>query len=98
MRPKPKRSPIPDHTIDLSGHKTSVTLEDEFWKSLREIAKERRKTIKQLITDIDAKRNSANLSSAIRLFVLDYYRKLVDQLKDEIASHRSNSIENERSE
>jgi predicted DNA-binding ribbon-helix-helix protein len=52
--------------------------EDAFWKSLGEIAESRDETLYQLITSIDAKRQFANLSSAIRLFVLEFYR---DQLQ-----------------
>jgi predicted DNA-binding ribbon-helix-helix protein len=51
-----------------------VSLEDPFWRSLWEIAKRRDETLSSLIAQIDAVRQSANLSSAIRLFVLRYYR------------------------
>jgi predicted DNA-binding ribbon-helix-helix protein len=56
----------------LAARRASV--EDEFWKSLREIADARRETLTQLVNAIDADRNHANLSSAIRLFVLGFYR------------------------
>jgi predicted DNA-binding ribbon-helix-helix protein len=61
-------------SIVRSGHKTSATLEDEFWEGLQEIAKEQGGTISQLIAKIDRERDLANLSSAIRMFVLRYYR------------------------
>jgi predicted DNA-binding ribbon-helix-helix protein len=61
-------------SIVIAGHKTSVSLEDEFWDSLKEIAAERGMTLAELVTAIDADRNHPNLSSAIRLFVLGVYR------------------------
>jgi predicted DNA-binding ribbon-helix-helix protein len=71
-------STIPKRSIFVSGHTTSVTLEDEFWNSLREIAEERgEKFVSRLISDINAEREFGNLSSAIRLYVLRHYRDLV---------------------
>jgi predicted DNA-binding ribbon-helix-helix protein len=70
---------IKKRSIIIARRKTSISLEDEFWESLREIAKERGETISQLISNIDEGRNSANLSSTIRLFVLRYYRNQIDQ-------------------
>jgi predicted DNA-binding ribbon-helix-helix protein len=67
-------STIIKRSIALCGHKTSVSLEDEFWMSLREIAKARDTTLSELIGVINAERQHANLSSAIRLFVLGSYR------------------------
>jgi predicted DNA-binding ribbon-helix-helix protein len=61
------------------GHKTSVTLEDAFWNGLKEIAGGRNITVSELVGAIDSERRHGNLSSAIRLFVLDFYRnKLAD--------------------
>jgi predicted DNA-binding ribbon-helix-helix protein len=68
-------------SVVLAGHKTSVSLEDAFWVALKEIAGEYRMTVADLIAAIDAKRQQANLSSAIRLFVLGFYRS---QLPDQI--------------
>ena len=68
------RSAVLKRSIVIAGHKTSVSLEDEFWDSLKEIAVERGMTVGELVRTIDAKRNHANLSSAIRLFVLGVYR------------------------
>jgi predicted DNA-binding ribbon-helix-helix protein len=67
-------SPVLKRSIVLAGHKTSVSLEDEFWKGLREIAEERDMTLSDIATAIDSQRTHGNLSSAIRLFVLDFYR------------------------
>jgi predicted DNA-binding ribbon-helix-helix protein len=64
-------------TVVLNGHKTSVSAETAFWDALREIAAAQGTTIGQLIATIDHERRERqhiNLSSAIRLFVLDYYR------------------------
>ncbi len=62
------------HSVVLAGHKTSVSLEPEFWEALRAIAQARDRTINDLVGAIDRQR-SGNLSSAIRLYVLDYYRR-----------------------
>ena len=68
------KSRISKRSIIIAGHKTSVSLEDEFWASLKEIAKERGMTLGALVAAIDANRQHTNLSSAIRLFVLGFYR------------------------
>jgi predicted DNA-binding ribbon-helix-helix protein len=69
------RSPVAKRSVVLSGHKTSVSLEDAFWKPLKQIASERGMTASELVGSIDSTRDHGNLSSAIRLFVLDYYRQ-----------------------
>ena len=61
-------------SIIIAGHKTSVSLEDAFWKGLKEIAADRRETLSALIASIDSARDSGNLSSAIRLFVLNHFK------------------------
>lgn len=63
-------------SIVIAGHKTSVSLEDDFWSGLKEIAAGRRQTLSDLVAGIDTRRAGGNLSSAIRLFVLDHYRTL----------------------
>jgi predicted DNA-binding ribbon-helix-helix protein len=68
------KSAIVKRSIVIAGHKTSVSLEDAFWKSLREIASGRNVTLSDLVANIDGGRRQGNLSSAIRLFVLDHYR------------------------
>ena len=67
-------SPVLKRSIVIEGHKTSVSLEDEFWESFKEIAEERGMTLAAMIGAIDGGRKHANLSSAIRLFVLGVYR------------------------
>ena len=61
-------------SVMVGGHKTSVSLEDAFWDSLKEIAARRGISLSTQLTSIDTHRNTGNLSSAIRLFVLDYFR------------------------
>jgi predicted DNA-binding ribbon-helix-helix protein len=68
------RSTIVKRSVAIGGHKTSVSLEDVFWQSLREIAEQRGVTLSAVLDDIDAHRKNSNLSSHIRMFVLDYYR------------------------
>jgi len=68
------KSSIAKRSIVVNGKKTSLSLEDEFWNALKEIAGKRGIRLSHLIAAIDGQREHANLSSAIRLFVLDYYR------------------------
>ena len=68
------KSPVVKRSIVIAGHKTSVSLEDAFWKGLKEIAGGRDVTLSDLVSTIDSDRRHGNLSSAIRLFVLDHYR------------------------
>lgn len=67
-------SPVIKRSIVVAGHKTSVSLEREFWTAMKEISDARRKTLSELVGVIDRDRKDGNLSSAIRLFVLDYFR------------------------
>jgi predicted DNA-binding ribbon-helix-helix protein len=68
------KSPVIKRSIVIAGHKTSVSLEDAFWKGLKEIAVSRHTTLSDLVAAIDSDRRHGNLSSAIRLFVLDHYQ------------------------
>ena len=70
------KSPVVKRSIVIAGHKTSVSLEDAFWRGLKEIADQRNMTLSELVASIDTQRRHGNLSSAIRLFVLDHYRSL----------------------
>jgi predicted DNA-binding ribbon-helix-helix protein len=63
-----------NRSITIADHKTSVSLENEYWDCLREIAVERAISLEALVAAIDANRQHANLSSAIRIFVLQFYR------------------------
>ena len=57
------------HSVELSGHRTSIALEDEFWLELKNIAKRKNTSVRQLLIQIDDN-HQGNLSSAIRLFIL----------------------------
>lgn len=63
------------HSIIINGHKTSVSLEETFWVILKEIATSKGAQVSDVIADIDAAREHNNLSSAIRVFVLDHVRR-----------------------
>lgn len=67
--PKPlKRS------VTIAGHRTSISLEPEFWDALREIAASEEKPAQRLIEEIDEARSGEGLSSAVRVHVLKYFR------------------------
>ena len=76
------KSRVVKRSIVIAGHKTSVSLEDGFWNSLKDIAGERHMTLSDLVASIDTDRQYGNLSSAIRLFVLDFYRDRLASDKD----------------
>ncbi len=79
MRSTVKRgkSSISKYSIFIAGRKTTVSLEDEFWDGLKESAVARNIRLHTLVTEIDSTRQHANLSSAIRLFVLDFYKSQI---------------------
>jgi len=68
------RSSVPKRSVVVGRHKTSVSLENEFWSQLKEIAGAKHITISQLIAEIDEGRECRNLSSAIRVYVLKHLR------------------------
>ena len=68
------KSSVVKHSIVIDGHKTSVSLEDAFWGNLKEIAHSQGATLSETVAEIDRTRQRSNLSSAIRLFVLDHVR------------------------
>jgi len=72
------KSVVVKRSVVVAGHKTSVSLEDEFWRSLKEIAGFRHETLTALLAAIDSDRREGNLSSAIRLFVLRFYREQLE--------------------
>jgi predicted DNA-binding ribbon-helix-helix protein len=75
------KSLVAKRSIVAAGHKTSVSLEDAFWQGLKEIARGRNVTLSELVAAIDSGRRQGNLSSAIRLFVLDFYRNQLADVK-----------------
>jgi predicted DNA-binding ribbon-helix-helix protein len=62
-------------SVLVAGHKTSISLENEFWQGLRAIAEERQLTVGKLIGQIDQSRHRGNLSSAVCVFVCSFYRE-----------------------
>jgi predicted DNA-binding ribbon-helix-helix protein len=71
------KSPVVKRSIVIAGHKTSVSLEDAFWRGLKQIASGCDRTLSEIVAAIDSGRAHGNLSSAIRLFVLDHYRNKI---------------------
>lgn len=70
-------------SVVIKGHKTSITLEDPFWSGLREIAREKGYTLARLLERIDAERTASNLSSTIRVYVLEYFRASREQTPEQ---------------
>ena len=62
------------YSVSIAGHRTSLSLEPEFWESLKDISEKKNMTLSALIREIDAVRGRQNLSSAIRVFILEYFR------------------------
>ena len=89
MKVGTQKSRVFKRSVVIGGHKTSISLEDAFWDALREIATQQGVTMSALVSTIDSDRQHNNLSSAIRLFVLDHYRALAD-------AHRSAEGPNEK--
>jgi predicted DNA-binding ribbon-helix-helix protein len=88
------QSAIVKRSIVLNGHKTSVSLEDEFWRGLRDIAEREKTNLSALAGKIDAERHHSNLSSAIRVYVFNYFRVPTSAAPaPPVGSQRSGSIE-----
>ncbi len=68
------KSAIMKRSVVIGGHKTSVSLEEPFWNAVREIAGNQQMTVSSLLRQIDLERRNSNLSSAIRVFVLESVR------------------------
>jgi len=62
-------------SFTIKGHRTSISVEAPFWEALRQIAAAEHVTPAALVATIDAERGDAGLSSAVRVWVLDYYRR-----------------------
>ena len=73
--PESAKSPIIKRSLVIGRHKTSVSLEDAFWNELRDIARAKRSTISDVVQEIDRQRQAHNLSSALRVFVLQRCRE-----------------------
>ena len=68
------KSQVIKRSVVIDGHKTSISLEDAFWSNLKAIAQTQGATVAQTVTTINETRKQGNLSSAVRLFVLDCVR------------------------
>lgn len=66
---------IVKRSISVAGHRTSISLEEPFWDALREVATARGVSVQRLVGEVDAGRAGQNLSSALRVFVLDAVRR-----------------------
>ena len=62
------------YSVTLAGHRTSVSMEEPFWDALKEISKSKGQSITAIVSHIDRNREDLALSSAIRIYVLEYYR------------------------
>ena len=80
---------IRHRSVKIRRRRTSVSVEDVFWACLKEIAESRQQTMYQLIEEIDQDRQHANLSSAIRVFVLQFYKDQFDRLVSKRARSRN---------
>jgi len=69
-------------SLAIDGHKTSISLEAAFWSALKEIAAHEGISLPTLVSRIDAERQHTNLSSVLRLFVLNHYRRWTKATKD----------------
>jgi predicted DNA-binding ribbon-helix-helix protein len=65
---------IAKRSVVIGGHKTSVSLEEPFWRAIREITEARDTTVSALLREIDSGRQQSNLSSAVRVYVLEHVR------------------------
>jgi predicted DNA-binding ribbon-helix-helix protein len=72
--------PIEKHSVIVGGRKTSVSLEAPFWNCLKEIADEKNTSVAQIVKQVANERSHANLSSAIRLFVLSSVQSMIGSL------------------
>jgi predicted DNA-binding ribbon-helix-helix protein len=68
------KSLVAKRSVVVGGHKTSVSLEEPFWSGMKEISRQRGVTLYEVVDEIDTNRQQGNLSSAIRLFVLDHFK------------------------
>ena len=70
-----KKSAITKRSIFINGHKTSVSLEDDFWSGLHDVARSKNAPIAKVVEQIDRDRDHVNLSSAIRVFVFNQLKR-----------------------
>jgi len=86
------KSAITKRSVVIGGHKTSVSLEEPFWSAVREIAGNQQMTVSSLLRQIDLERRNANLSSAIRVYVLENVRSQVAHARDHNAARNAPTL------
>ena len=83
------KSPVVKRSIVINGHKTSISIEDQFWAAAKEIAAERHLSLSELVSMVDHERQHlGNLSSALRVFVLSRYRSASTTAPHDVAQDR----------
>ena len=94
-----KSSVVIKRSVVVDGHKTSVSLEDPFWAGLKQIAYAQQMTLSDLVGKIDGAREQSNLSSALRLFVLQHFRNLFvlhhvgdEEVRTDVAKARLSTV------
>jgi len=92
------KSPVVKRSIVVGGHKTSVSIEEAFWNGMKEISGQRSMTLSELVREIDTNRHQGNLSSAIRLFVLDHFRNRSAGFDRGSQAHTSHGLARGRSD
>lgn len=80
------KSTVMKRSVVISGHKTSISLEEAFWSGLKEIAKRNRATLSSVVERIESSRQYGNLSSAIRLYVLEQSRTQLPAARLEVTT------------
>jgi len=88
-----RKTAVIKRSIFINGQKTSVSLENEFWEGLQEIAKQKDTTASKLTEEIAHQRTTANLSSAIRIFVFNYFRSPEDAQTSDSTSLKAKAVE-----
>jgi predicted DNA-binding ribbon-helix-helix protein len=83
------KSAIVKRSVVLDGHKTSVSLENEFWEGLRDIAERQKTNLSNLVRQVDHGRNSGNLSSAIRVYVFNHFRAQASGQQPTMPEHQA---------
>jgi predicted DNA-binding ribbon-helix-helix protein len=87
------KTTVVKRSIVIRGHKTSVSLEDAFWAGIKKIAADRNTTVSDLVADIAEKRDCGNLSSCLRLTVLEHYRARAHPAPEGEQDHRGDREE-----
>lgn len=88
----PVKSLVIKRSIVIGGHKTSVSLEEAFWQELKRIAGHQRATLSSVVASIDLQRQQGNLSSAIRLFVLEQTRARALEAASQPEGHAGEAV------